>query len=88
MDFVEAGYASVRMGCLTARGASGFNSCFLRWELCVTDSSSFVRRLGGSFPVSWVSIVSAILTPQYELVCLRLDCSMPHQIESSLVGNR
>lgn len=78
MDFVDAGYASDRMGCFTGRGASGESSCFFRCLSCVLINSSLVGLRLGIVPAA--SLIGAILVlgaaTTTAMVVQWLDCGM------------
>ena len=73
MDLVDAGYASSKTGCFTARGACGELSCFSRWALCVLTSSSLPSLRTGVAAALTVSLVSAMLGAATSTAMLNLD---------------
>ena len=73
MDLVDAGYASSRTGCFTARGACGELSCFSRWVLCVLTSSSLLNLRTAAAVALIVSLVSAMLGAATSTAMLNVD---------------
>ena len=73
MDLVDAGYASSRTGCFTARGACGELSCFSRWLLCVLTSSSLPSLRTGAAVAPIVSLVGAMLGAATSTAMLNVD---------------